>query len=114
MVVNTIKELVPNLAKVFDKIEPHFYKGEEQNVIDELFPTCQNVSIDYAVMEKSSDVYVFPASFGGATSARGAAFTHTSSRMKKTTPSSERTSGWLTAKTASCVLSAEKSYCPRS
>ncbi len=64
MVVNTIKELVPNLAKVFDKIEPHFYKGEEQNVIDELFPTCKNVSIDYAVMENSSDVYVFPASFG--------------------------------------------------
>lgn len=64
MVVNTIEKLVPDLAKVFDKIEPHFYKDEEQDVIDELFPTCPNISIDYAVMEKSSDVYVFPASFG--------------------------------------------------
>ncbi len=64
MVVKTIEKLVPELAKVFDKIEPHFYKDDEQNVIDELFPTCPNISIDYAVMEKSSDVFVFPASFG--------------------------------------------------
>ena len=64
MVVNTIKRLVPDLAEIFDKIEPHFYKDDEQNVIDELFPTCPNISIDYAVMEKSKDVFVYPASFG--------------------------------------------------
>lgn len=64
MVVNTIKKLVPDLAAVFDKIEPHFYKNDEQSVIDELFPTCPNISIDYAVMEKSKDVFVYPASFG--------------------------------------------------
>ena len=64
MVVNTIAKLVPDLAKVFDKVEPHFYKNDEQTVIDELFPTCPNISIDYAVMEKSQDVFVFPASFG--------------------------------------------------
>ena len=64
MVVNTIAKLVPDLAAVFDKIEPHFYQNDEQNVIDELFPTCPNISIDYAVMEKSKDVLVYPASFG--------------------------------------------------
>lgn len=64
MVVNTIEKLVPDLAKVFDRIEPHFYKNDEQNVIDELFPTCPNISIDFAVMEKSKDVFVYPASFG--------------------------------------------------
>lgn len=64
MVVNTIKRLVPDLAEIFDKIEPHFYKDDEQNIIDELFPTCPNISVDYAVMEKSKDVFVYPASFG--------------------------------------------------
>ena len=64
MVVNTIAKLVPDLAAVFDKIEPHFYQKDEQNVVDELFPTCPNISIDYAVMEKSKDVFVYPASFG--------------------------------------------------
>lgn len=64
MVVNTIQKLVPELSRVFDKVEPHFYTDAEQNTIDELFPTCPNISIDYAVMEKSKDVYVYPASFG--------------------------------------------------
>ncbi|MDO5341657.1 MAG: mannose-1-phosphate guanylyltransferase [Bacteroidia bacterium] len=64
MVVNTIKRLVPDLAEIFDRIEPHFYKDDEQNIIDELFPTCPNISVDYAVMEKSKDVFVYPASFG--------------------------------------------------
>lgn len=63
-VVDTIAELVPDLAEVFDRIEPHFYRSNEQNVIDELFPTCPNISIDYAVMEKSQDVFVYPANFG--------------------------------------------------
>ncbi|MBQ8222590.1 MAG: mannose-1-phosphate guanylyltransferase [Bacteroidales bacterium] len=64
MVVNTIAKLVPNLASVFDKVEPYFYTEKEQEVINEYFPTCQNISIDYAVMEKSEDVYVYPANFG--------------------------------------------------
>ena len=29
-----------------------------------LFPTCDKISIDYAVMEKSSDIYTIPADFG--------------------------------------------------
>lgn len=64
MVVNTIAKLVPDLASVFDKVEPYFYTEKEQEVINEYFPTCQNISIDYAVMEKSEDVYVYPANFG--------------------------------------------------
>lgn len=33
-------------------------------MVDELFPTCENISVDYAVMEKADEIYVFPASFG--------------------------------------------------
>lgn len=33
-------------------------------MIDELFPTCENISVDYAIMEKAEEIYVFPASFG--------------------------------------------------
>ena len=64
MVVNTIANLVPDLASVFDKIEPYFYTDKEQEIINQYFPTCPNISIDYAVMEKSKEVYVFPANFG--------------------------------------------------
>ena len=64
MVVNTIANLVPDLASVFDKIEPHFYTEQEQEIVNQYFPTCPNISIDYAVMEKSKEVFVYPASFG--------------------------------------------------
>lgn len=64
MVVDTIAALVPELHAVFDKIESSFYTDNEQDVINEYFPTCPNISIDYAVMEKASEVYVYPASFG--------------------------------------------------
>ena len=36
----------------------------EQMVIDELFPKCKSISVDYAIMEKAKDMYVFPADFG--------------------------------------------------
>ena len=64
MVVETIEKLVPDLASVFDKIEPYFYTEQEQEIVNQYFPTCPNISIDYAVMEKSQDVFVYPASFG--------------------------------------------------
>ena len=64
MVVNTIANLVPDLASVFDKIEPYFYTEKEQEFVNQYFPTCPNISIDYAVMEKSKEVFVYPADFG--------------------------------------------------
>ena len=64
MVVNTIAKLVPDLALVFDKIEPYFFTEQEQEIVNQYFPTCPNISIDYAVMEKSKEVFVYPASFG--------------------------------------------------
>ena len=64
MVVNTIANLVPELASVFDKIESYFYTEKEQDIVNQFFPTCPNISIDYAVMEKSKEVYVYPANFG--------------------------------------------------
>ncbi len=33
-------------------------------VVGKLFPTCEKTSIDYAVMEKSKEIYTLPAEFG--------------------------------------------------
>ena len=54
----------PAIADVFDRLAPSFYTPGEQSAIDEMFPLCENISVDYAVMEKASDMYVFPADFG--------------------------------------------------
>lgn len=36
----------------------------EQMVIDELFPKCKSISVDYAIMEQAKEMYVFQADFG--------------------------------------------------
>ncbi len=55
---------VPDLAAKFDGLSSVFYTASEQKVIDIEFPNCESISIDYAVMERSKNVYVYPASFG--------------------------------------------------
>jgi mannose-1-phosphate guanylyltransferase len=37
---------------------------DEEQFIKQLFPVCKNISIDYGVMEKAENVYVFESDFG--------------------------------------------------
>ena len=37
---------------------------DEQRVIDEVYPECENISVDYAIMEKAEEIFVCPADFG--------------------------------------------------
>ena len=47
-----------------DEMAPSFYTEQEKEVVGKLFPTCEKISIDYAVMEKSKEIYTLPAEFG--------------------------------------------------
>ena len=47
-----------------DEMAPSFYTEKEKEVVSKLFPTCEKISIDYAVMEKSKEIYTLPAEFG--------------------------------------------------
>ena len=47
-----------------DEMAPSFYTDKEKEVVGKLFPTCDKISIDYAVMEKSKDIYTIPTEFG--------------------------------------------------
>ena len=59
-----IRTFLPNLASIMDEIAPSFYTEQEKEVVGKLFPTCEKISIDYAVMEKSKEIYTLPAEFG--------------------------------------------------
>ena len=54
----------PKIAEIFDKIEISMDTISEQMDVDKIFPSCPSISIDYAIMEKADDIYVFPADFG--------------------------------------------------
>lgn len=51
-----------NPKQFIDVMAPSFYTDKE--VVGKLFPTCEKISIDYAVMEKSKEIYTLPAEFG--------------------------------------------------
>lgn len=54
----------PALNKIFEKMMPYYYTDKEQEMIDQMFPMCENISVDYAIMEKADEIFVFPSSFG--------------------------------------------------
>ncbi|MBQ9548263.1 MAG: mannose-1-phosphate guanylyltransferase [Bacteroidales bacterium] len=56
-----IRRHAPQIAGVMDALSPSFYTPQEQAAVERLFPTCENISIDYAVMEKSTEVYTLAA-----------------------------------------------------
>lgn len=58
------KDLLPEVATKFDAGKEFFNTSKEQEFIDEMYPSCPNISIDYGIMEKASDVYVLCSDFG--------------------------------------------------
>ena len=63
-VVNALRVYQPAISKVFEGLLPYYYTDKEQELINQKFPTCENISIDYAIMEKADEIFVFPANFG--------------------------------------------------
>ena len=63
-IVNAFRIYQPKLAKIFETMMPVYGTPEEQQVINEKFPQCENISVDYAIMEKAEEIFVCPADFG--------------------------------------------------
>lgn len=57
-IVAQLRKFAPQIAGVMDRLAPALYTSEEGRSLAELFPTCEKISIDYAVMEKSDSIYV--------------------------------------------------------
>lgn len=63
-ITNAIRRYAPQIAGVMDELEPALFTDRETEELKRLFPTCEKISIDYAVMEKAEDIFVLPAEFG--------------------------------------------------
>lgn len=63
-ITNAIRRYAPQIAGVMDELEPALFTDKEAEELKRLFPTCEKISIDYAVMEKAEDIFVLPAEFG--------------------------------------------------
>jgi len=58
---------LPDMDETFSAIHDHYYTEGEEEAIRNAYSSCQNISIDYGIMEKAdkdNKVYVIPGDFG--------------------------------------------------
>ena len=55
-----LRRFAPQICGVMDELAPALFTPDEPAELARLFPTCEKISIDYAVMEKSDDVHMIP------------------------------------------------------
>ena len=63
-VILSIRKHLRDMYDIFDEGRAYYNTKEETEFIDRVFPGCKNISIDYGIMEKSNNVFVYPSDFG--------------------------------------------------
>jgi mannose-1-phosphate guanylyltransferase len=63
-IVNAFRVYQPKIAKIFESMMPVYGTDKEQETVNQMFPKCENISVDYAIMEKAEEIFVCPADFG--------------------------------------------------
>lgn len=64
VILNKFKEFLPDVYADLLKIANGFGTADEEKILNEVYPSIRSVSIDYGIMEKSSDIEVVPGEFG--------------------------------------------------
>lgn len=62
-IVNAFRVYSPGISSLFEKLLPVYDTPAEQQEIDRIYPECESISVDYAIMEKAEEIFVHPASF---------------------------------------------------
>lgn len=63
-ILNAFEELLPDISSRFNSGKEFFNTPREAEFINNIFPACPNISIDYGILEKASNVFVLSADFG--------------------------------------------------
>ncbi len=62
--MSELSNALPDMYTSFEAGVDKFGTKAEASFINEMYPACENESIDYGLMEKSQNVHVIPADFG--------------------------------------------------
>ena len=76
-ILNAFRNFLPAMADLFEEGKGVYGTQAEQEFINRKFAECENISIDYGVMERASKRYTIPAEFGWSDIGTwGSLFTH--------------------------------------
>jgi mannose-1-phosphate guanylyltransferase len=62
-VLAAFEKYLPEIYEIFAAEKDKFNTPEEAAAIEEIYPQCTNISVDFGIMEKAENVYVIPATF---------------------------------------------------
>lgn len=62
-IISAFEKYNPALATVFEQGISFYYTEKEQDYINKIYPSCENISIDYSILEKANNLYVQKAGF---------------------------------------------------
>jgi mannose-1-phosphate guanylyltransferase len=63
-IIEAFRNYLPDITARFDQGLGKYGTPDEAKFINEHYPMCQNISIDYGIMEKAENVYMLVADFG--------------------------------------------------
>ena len=63
-IISSFKMYLPDIVNKFNEGRKLFNTPREKEFIDNAFPFCPNISIDYGILEKADNVYVIGSDFG--------------------------------------------------
>ncbi|GGH66155.1 mannose-1-phosphate guanylyltransferase [Phaeocystidibacter marisrubri] len=63
-IMNAFDKYLPDMYQAFEQGWDTLNTDAETEYISEIYPSCENESIDYGILEKAKNVYVIPSSFG--------------------------------------------------
>jgi mannose-1-phosphate guanylyltransferase len=62
-IISAFEKYLPEMYEVFAAERDKFNTPEEAAAIEQIYPQCTNISIDFGIMEKAENVYLIPATF---------------------------------------------------
>jgi len=62
-IINALNTFLPDISQKFESLSGYYGTDEEQIKINEIFPQCPDISIDYGIMEKADNVFVIDGDF---------------------------------------------------
>lgn len=64
IVLKAFEQYAPEIHQILGSNPSCFNTQEEQAFIDQHYPTTPKISVDFAIMEKATNIYTIPSSFG--------------------------------------------------
>lgn len=63
-IISAFEKYLPEMYDVFMAEKEKFNTTQEITALNNIYPLCTNISIDFGIMEKADNVYLIPSSFG--------------------------------------------------